>query len=441
MRGQLARLVYRFVGLLLVPLLMVYLWHRGRRAPAYRDHWLERFWGPTQSDFAHPRNSGPVLWVHAVSVGETQAVVPLLRAWLQANGPSARLVMTHTTPTGRQTGAQLCADWLRGPNPRMVQVYLPYDLPWANHRFLRWSGASQGLLMETELWPNLLAQAADHGVSVVLINARLSARSARQMQRLAWLARPALARLAMVCAQTPADAQRFVAVGYQGPVRVTGSLKFDLSIDAGLATLGRDWRSSWTFERVWLMASSREDEERPLFEAWARAKAAGELAPKTLLIVVPRHPERFESAVLMAQASGLVVSRRSEQVALAPETEVWVGDSLGEMAAYVAASDLALMGGSIAPLGGQNPIEICAQGRPVFFGRHMFNFHQIARMLQEVRAGFLVADHQDFIRQATRLSQDPSGQQKAAQEAQAFVLAHRGATERTLAALLEAPGY
>jgi 3-deoxy-D-manno-octulosonic-acid transferase len=295
--------------------------------------------------------------------------------------------------------------------------------------------------METELWPNLLAQAADHGVSVVLINARLSARSARQMQRLAWLARPALARLAMVCAQTPADAQRFVAVGYQGPVRVTGSLKFDLSIDAGLATLGRDWRSSWTFERVWLMASSREDEERPLFEAWARAKAAGELAPKTLLIVVPRHPERFESAVLMAQASGLVVSRRSEQVALAPETEVWVGDSLGEMAAYVAASDLALMGGSIAPLGGQNPIEICAQGRPVFFGRHMFNFHQIARMLQEVRAGFLVADHQDFIRQATRLSQDPSGQQKAAQEAQAFVLAHRGATERTLAALLEAPGY
>ncbi|MGA0013578.1 MAG: 3-deoxy-D-manno-octulosonic acid transferase [Burkholderiaceae bacterium] len=434
---QLSRLVYTLVGSLLVPFLMAYLWLRGRRAPAYRDHWLERFWGPAASAGSRAFDSaGPVLWLHAVSVGETQAAVPLLRAWLDAKGPQARVVMTHTTPTGRQTGASLCEDLLSGPDPRLVQCYLPYDLPWANRRFLKWTGAQLGLLMETELWPNLLAQAKQAGLTMVLINARLSARSARQMHRFAWLARPALAQLDLICAQTQDDARRFQQVGYKGQLVVTGSLKFDLSIDESKSALGQQWRSGWSFAQVWLVVSSRDDEEQDLFAAWQRAAADRRLPTNTLLIVVPRHPERFDRVFQLASQLGLQVARRSISQALTVETQVWVGDSLGEMAAYVAASDLALMGGSLKPLGGQNPIEVCAQGRPVFMGPHMFNFHQIARLLKEKGAGVGVGSYDAFVEQASQLAADGQRLALAREQASAFVIEHRGATQRTLQALL-----
>lgn len=438
---QLSRLVYTLVGSLLVPCLMAYLWLRGRRAPAYRDHWLERFWGPAASAGSRAFDSaGPVLWLHAVSVGETQAAVPLLRAWLDAKGAQARVVMTHTTPTGRQTGASLCEDLLSGPDPRLVQCYLPYDLPWANRRFLKWTGAQLGLLMETELWPNLLAQAKQAGLTMVLINARLSARSARQMHRFAWLARAALAQLDLICAQTQDDARRFQRVGYKGQLVVTGSLKFDLSIDESKSALGQQWRSGWSFAQVWLVVSSRDDEEQDLFAAWQRAAAARRLPENTLLIVVPRHPERFDRVFQLASQLGLQVARRSVSQALTVETQVWVGDSLGEMAAYVAASDLALMGGSLKPLGGQNPIEICAQGRPVFMGPHMFNFHQIARLLKEKGAGVGVGSYDAFVEQASQLAADGQRLALAREQASAFVIEHRGATQRTLQALLSLGG-
>lgn len=433
----LSRLVYMAVGILLVPVLMAYLWWRGRRAPAYRAHWAERFWGPdTRARSRAFESTGPVLWLHAVSVGETQAAVPLLRAWLAAQGPSARVVMTHTTPTGRQTGASLCEDLLQGPDPRLVQCYLPYDLPWANRRFLQWTGAQLGLLMETELWPNLLAQAKQTGLTMVLINARLSARSARQMRRFAWLARPALSRLDLICAQTQDDARRFQQVGYTGPLTVTGSLKFDLSIDETKSALGQQWRADWSFDQVWLVVSSRDDEEQDLFSAWHRAIGNGQLPGNTLLIVVPRHPERFDRVVQLAVQAGLKVGRRSLSQALCADLQVWIGDSLGEMAAYVAASDLALMGGSLKPLGGQNPIEVCAQGRPVLMGPHMFNFHQIARLLKDKGAGLGVGSYEAFVEQASALVRDADRLATAQAQARAFVVEHRGATQRTLDALL-----
>ncbi len=433
----LSRLIYTAVGILLVPVLMVYLWMRGRRAPAYRAHWAERFWGPDTGARTHAfESAGPVLWLHAVSVGETQAAVPLLRAWLAAQGPSARVVMTHTTPTGRQTGASLCEDLLQGPQPRLVQCYLPYDLPWANHRFLQWTGAQLGLLMETELWPNLLAQAKQAGLTMVLINARLSARSARQMRRFAWLARPALTRLDLICAQTQDDARRFQQVGYSGSMTVTGSLKFDLSIDETKSALGQQWRSGWSFDQVWLVVSSRDDEEQDLFAAWHQASRSGQLPNNTLLIVVPRHPERFDRVFQLAVQAGLQADRRSVSEALSAETQVWIGDSLGEMAAYVAASDLALMGGSLKPLGGQNPIEVCAQGRPVLMGPHMFNFHQIARLLKDKGAGLGVGSYAAFVEQASALVSDAARFATASAQARAFVIEHRGATQRTLDALL-----
>ncbi len=451
---QLSRLAYTLVGVLLVPFLMTYLWLRGRRAQAYRQHWMERFWGPVSGAQSLAfEGDGPVLWLHAVSVGETQAAVPLLRAWLDAKGAGARVVMTHTTPTGRQTGASLCEDLLVGPNPRLVQCYLPYDLPWANRRFLKWTGAELGLLMETELWPNLLAQTQQAGLTMVLINARLSARSARQMHRFAWLARPALARLDLICAQTQDDARRFQQVGYTGGMVVTGSLKFDVSIDESKAALGQQWRTGWSFDQVWLVVSSREDEEQELFAAWQRARlgqsmtAAEQTAHvqasrlgQTLLVVVPRHPERFDRVVQLAEQAGLQVARRSVTHQLTAETQVWVGDSLGEMAAYVAASDLALMGGSLQPLGGQNPIEVCAQGRPVFMGPHMFNFHQMARLLKEKGAGIGIGSYDAFVEQASQLAADAQRFAVACEQARAFVIEHRGATQRTLEALLSLGG-
>ena len=433
---------------------MAYLWLRGRHAPAYREHWLERFWGPTNAAGASAFDSdGPVLWLHAVSVGETQAAVPLLRAWLDAQGPRARVVMTHTTPTGRQTGASLCEDLLAGPVPRVVQCYLPYDLPWANRRFLRWAGAQLGLLMETELWPNLLAQAKQAGLTMVLINARLSARSARQMHRFTWLARPALSKLDLICAQTQDDAKRFQQVGYGGQMVVTGSLKFDVSIDESKSALGRQWRSGWSFAQVWLVVSSRDDEEQELFAAWQRARLGQSMTAtepttdvqasrlgQTLLVVVPRHPERFDRVVQLAEQAGLQVARRSVTHRLTAETQVWVGDSLGEMAAYVAACDLALMGGSLKPLGGQNPIEVCAQGRPVFMGPHMFNFHQMARLLKEKGAGVGVGSYDAFVEQASQLAAHEQRFALAREQASAFVIEHRGATQRTLQALLRLRG-
>jgi 3-deoxy-D-manno-octulosonic-acid transferase len=413
-------------GALLAALQPVYrarLWWRGRREPAYRSHVAERFgrYG------GEPPSSG-WLWLHAVSLGETRAAAPLLAA-LRARRPGLRLLLTHGTATGREAGAALLREGDR-------QAWLPYDRPGAVARFLAQFSPAVGVLMETELWPNLIAAATTRGVPLVLANARLSPRSLARGRRLDALRRPALASLAAVLAQTADDARRLLEAGAREPV-VAGNLKFDMTPDAALVERGRAWRAA-PGRPVLMLASTREGEEAALVAAFLRLPA-----PRPLLLVVPRHPQRFdEVAALLAQA-GLTVARRSRFGAGPPAdadadvtaADAWVGDSLGEMALYYALADAALLGGSFAPLGGQNLIEAAAVGCPVVCGPHTFNFSDVAEGAIAAGAAERAVGADDAVRRAARLLADPAARAAAATAGIAFAAAHRGAAERMAAAI------
>lgn len=445
-----ARALYSIVGISVLPLLVAHLLWRGLKQPDYRRDWAERFFGLSvqrssgnpQSPTAFPANAGlQVLWIHAVSVGETRAAAPLIESWL-AKDESHRVVLTHTTPTGRETGQSLFAKWLAMDTPKMVQRYLPYDLIWANAMFFAWAQPTLGVLMETELWPNLLAQAHQRRIPVVLINARLSPRSAKRLQQFSWLARPAIACLAGIATQTQTDAEGFLAAvngdsslgASDAPVglrlQVVGNMKFDVDVPHAMRDLGDQWRKSAGRTFVWLAASTRDDEESQICESWQRAMKEGRLNRNHLLVIVPRHPQRFDRVVRLVEASGLAVQRRSSWDTT-QTTDVLVGDSLGEMFAYLQMADLVLMGGSLPALGGQNPVEACAVGRPVFFGPNMFNFLQIARSLKACGAGKEIRSTDEWIDAGARLLADVDGYAAVRQSAQEFAKTHRGATKRT----------
>lgn len=456
MLAGLGRAAYTLVGISLMPFLALHLMWRGLRQPAYLAHWSERFLGAAVRPSGHTawarafehHASSQLLWVHAVSVGETRAAAPLIHAWLAKSGEH-RVVLTHTTPTGRETGRSLFASLITADPPRLMQRYLPYDFPWANALFLSWARPHLGVLMETELWPNLLAQAKARGIPLALVNARLSPRSAKRMLRFRLLARPALASLAGIAAQTPADAQGFQDVlktnpGWLSPsISVVGNMKFDVHVPAEMREQGGRWRAALAGRVVWLAASTREDEEGPLLQAWNHAQSSGRLSAADVLVIVPRHPQRFDRVARWVQESGLTLSRRSQWPAAADApldaasagVQVILGDSLGEMFAYMEMADLVLIGGSIPNLGGQNPIEACAMGRPVFFGPNMFNFHQIARALQACGAGSEVASPEDWIHQGIALLGDAPAYAHRSGAALTFAQTHRGATQRTEAFL------
>jgi 3-deoxy-D-manno-octulosonic-acid transferase len=432
---SLARAFYSLAALILIPVLVGHLVWRGFRQPDYLKFWSERFLGVSvgmskkaEHQFFH--GAEKIFWIHAVSVGETRAAAPLIQGWLDKE-PSCRVVLTHTTPTGRQTGKALF-----GNDARVVQRYLPYDFPWAANLFLNWARPSIGVLMETELWPNLIAQADLAGIPLTLVNARLSPRSAKRLKNFALLARPAVLRLAGIAAQSAQDAAGFHAVLKPGDainITVVGNMKFDVTPNESALALGQAWRKSWPQRTVWLAASTREDEELNVLNAWVAAKARGEL-DHALLIIVPRHPQRFDRVEKMVAQAGLQYLRRSGLKAateITQDTEVLIGDSLGEMFLYLAASDLVLIGGSLPQLGGQNPIEACAVGRPVFFGPHMFNFQQISQALIAAGVGRQVLSANDWLAQGRALRADSEKYQKTCQAAVAFALMHRGATVRT----------
>lgn len=440
-----SRIVYTGFALTALPMLAGHLLWRGFRQPAYRQHWSERFlgplggWAPTGRVAFGELPDRQVLWIHAVSVGETRAAAPLVMHWLE-KGENFRVVLTHTTPTGRETGADIFSRWSSsnrtGPH-QIIQCYLPYDFPWANKAFLAWSSPTLGVLMETELWPNLLAQAEQRNVPVVLINARLSPRSARRLSQFSWLARPAVARLKGIAAQTESDARGFLEVADSIlRVEIVGNMKFDLEIPEESLRCGERWRRSFPGRRIWLAASTRDDEEAEILGAWQRARSGRRIEPRDLLVIVPRHPQRFERVARLIADQEFLSLRRHELDTI-PEglctdsIEVLLGDSLGDMFAYLCFSDLVLMGGSIPALGGQNPIEACAAGRPVFYGPHMFNFHQIARLLTESGAGCEVSNYDEWIDSGVQLLGDPKALQARSEISQAFAHRHRGATART----------
>jgi 3-deoxy-D-manno-octulosonic-acid transferase len=448
----LVRLLYSSILRLALPLWLARLWWRGAREPGYRQHLGERLgWGAPQTPGA--------LWVHAVSLGETRAAAPLIAA-LRERLPGVPLLLTHGTATGREAGAALL-------RPGDRQAWLPIDTPGAVRRFLERQRPALGVLMETEVWPNLQAQAAQAGVPMVLANARLSERSEAKGRRLSPLMRPALAFMRCVLAQTEADAQRLRALG-AADVRVMGNLKFDLVPREDLLALGRRWRQALG-RPVVLAAITREGEEQALVQAWLAQRDAWRLSAvqaavhtnlsgqsdgaefrPPLLLIVPRHPQRFDEVAGMVVAEGLQLARRSawtvskrgeppEPPLDAHHADVWLGDSLGEMALYYGLADAALLGGSFAPLGGQNLIEGLACGCPMVVGPHTFNFADATEGAIAAGAAERVPSLPDAV---ARLQQwlNPDHAPAHAQRQAAgrnFAAAHRGAAHRMADAVVE----
>jgi 3-deoxy-D-manno-octulosonic-acid transferase len=446
LKAVLARAVYSTALRLLLPALLLRLLWRARREPTYGHALAERLGlGPATPPGA--------LWLHAVSLGETRAAEPLIHA-LRAARPSLRLLLTHGTATGREAGAAL----LRGGD---AQRWLPLDTPGATRRFLQRHRPAVGVLMETEVWPNLLHAAARAGVPMVLANARLSEKSLRQSLRFDALLRPAVATL-RVLAQTEADATRLRTAGAT-VVQVCGNLKFDLQPDPALLALGQRWRAAAAGRPVVLAASWREGEDAPLLADWAAALAAPAGRQDTravppghavadarhdprrpLLVLVPRHPQRFDEVAALVRSAGFSVSRRSAwgagpdamPDAAAAQADVWLGDSMREMPAWYALADVALLGGSFAPLGGQNLIEAAACGCPVVMGPHTFNFADAARGAEAAGAALRAVDLAEAVRQALALAVSPVDRAQRSEAATHYARIDRGAAQRMSTALL-----
>ncbi|MCS6809664.1 MAG: 3-deoxy-D-manno-octulosonic acid transferase [Tepidimonas sp.] len=419
----------------LLPLLYAKLAWRARHEPGYAEHLGQRA-GRYRSAPSHGW-----LWVHAVSLGETRAAALWVRR-LQAERPDIPVLWTHGTATGRAEGQR----WLRAQD---AQVWLPWDSPAAVQRFLAHWRPRLGVLMETEVWPMLVHGCRRRGVPLWLVNARLSERSAQRARRLRALAEPAYAGLSGVLAQTEADAQRLRALG--APVRgVTGNVKFDVPWQPPPWTAARAWRVAWqdaTARPVLLLASSRAGEEALWLAAWQRVRQQGDGGPVPLWLVVPRHPQRFDEVHALLSGAGLRVLRRSALPdwpqppawpSEALQADVLLGDSLGEMPAYYALADVALMGGSFAPLGGQNLIEAAACACPVVLGPHTFNFAQAAEEALRLGAARRARDLDEALRLAQDWLSDPAARQRAQRAAQTLLQTHGGAADRTVQVLLAA---
>ena len=400
--------LYRLALLLAAPLIPLRLLWRGRRERGYLAHWGERLGAA-----AVPAGA---IWIHAVSVGEMRAAQPLIEA-LRTAHPDRPLLLTCMTPTGRATAGALYGHMAR-------IVYLPYDYAVLVRRFLRRARPVVGILMETELWPNLIRAAAGQGVPLMLANARLSERSARGYARLPALTRASLGRITEIAAQTEADAARLHRLGAQD-IQVAGNLKFDIAPPPEMLERGAAWRAAWGSRPVLLAASTREGEETLLLQAFADVVPAA-----VLLVLVPRHPQRFDTVAGLIEAAGLSYVRRSAETSPDADTRVLLGDSLGELFAYYAACDVAFVGGSLLPLGGQNLIEAASAGRPVLVGPHTFNFAQAAADAVEAGAARQVRDADDCMAQALALLADASARACMGKAGQAFAARHRGAAAR-----------
>lgn len=411
-----ARLIYSLLFTLVLPFIWLRLYLKSRQQPAYLENTRERRGFFTQTC------DRPILWIHAVSVGETRAAEPLVRA-LQAHFPDHRLLLTCMTPTGRDAGQQVFGD-------SILQAYLPYDTSGAVARFLDHFRPVLGILMETEIWPNLLAACKTRNIPVILANARLSGESAYGYEKMGALSRPAFASLAGAAAQSETDAKRLRSLGV-APVNVCGNLKFDVPLPPALQDLGRQWRAAIGQRPVWLAASTRDGEEELVLDAW-QAMAD----PEALLVLVPRHPQRFDEVADLLARRSIPATRRS--VGLPDqETRVWLGDSMGEMVAYYTLADFAFIGGSLLPLGGQNLIEAAACGCPILIGPHTFNFEQATEDALACGAAQRVADARELGEAAKILLAHPEQRQSMRQAALEYAGAHRGATERTLQLILK----
>lgn len=401
------RFIYTLLLYALFPLVRARLHIRGRKEKRYLENIPERF-----GRYKKPEAAGSI-WVHAVSVGETRAAAPLIQQ-LASSHPESRIIVTSMTPTGRDTAEKLYG--------KIATVcYLPYDYPFAVQRFLKHFRPSLGLLMETELWFNLIRLCRKNGVPLFLVNARLSEKSLKGYQRFSRLARQGLRELAGIAAQTESDAARLKQLGAE-EITVCGNLKFDVYPPESII----GFRKLFDARPVLLAASTREGEEELLLDAF---REIGDL----LLVIVPRHPQRFADVENLLRARGISCVKRSENKCIAPETRVFLGDSMGEMFAYYASCDCAYIGGSLLPFGGQNLIEAASLGKPIFIGPHTYNFDEASKLALQAGAAIRVTDAAELAREAGILLRDPDRLAAMGQAGLEFAERNRGTNQKIMA--------
>ncbi|WP_095092371.1 lipid IV(A) 3-deoxy-D-manno-octulosonic acid transferase [Pseudomonas sp. Irchel 3A5] len=421
------RTLYTLLFHLGLPLVAVRLWLRARKAPAYRQRIGERF------GLSLPAMQPGGIWVHAVSVGESIAAAPIIRALL-AGYPQLPITITCMTPTGSERIKAMFAN-----EPRIQHCYLPYDLPWAAGRFLDHVRPVLGVIMETELWPNHIHQCAKRGIPVALANARLSERSARGYARFARLTRPMLEEMSWFAVQTETEAQRFRDLGARSEcVAVTGSIKFDLTIDPQLLIHAAQLREQWqaTERPVWIAASTHAGEDEVVLAAHRQLLSSH---PDALLILVPRHPERFNSVHDLAVQQGFATVRRSSGQPVTPQTSVLVGDTMGELLFLYALADIAFVGGSLVPNGGHNLLEPAALAKPVLSGPHLFNFLEIAAMLRNANALIECGDAASLSAAVQSLFDQPQRAREMSEAGLQVMKANQGALQRLLDGLGRLP--
>ena len=413
------------------------LW-RSLRAPAYARRWSERFGFIPEIGGAQSAGNKQIIWIHAVSVGESLAAVPLIRA-LREIYPEAKLVVTTTTPTGSEQVNKVFG-------ASVYHVYAPYDLPDALSRFFSRIKPSILIIMETELWPNLIYKCRAMDVPVVVANARLSEKSAAGYRKIAWLVRGMMANITLVAAQSEFDAERFIGLGLDKKKAViTGNIKFDLQIDGTLRDEAASIKALWLKDGsrpVWLAASTHQGEDGVILEAFAQVIRR---LPDVLLVLVPRHPERFDDVAALCVNGGFNLARRSEQspVDTSPinrSTQILLGDTMGELLAFCGASDIAFVGGSLVPVGGHNLIEPAAWAIPILTGPHLFNFAEVASKLDEAGGMEICANSEQLAESVLRLLEHPVEYRAMAEAARSVAESNRGALSKllsTLSALLE----
>ena len=406
------RLWYTAALWMLLPLVVARLWWRGLRERTYAQGLGQRFGLYSQSDLRP--HAGGTIWLHAVSLGEVNAAKPMVHKLIE-RFPDCRIVLTQMTATGRDAAMVLAGD-------RVRVVWLPYDYPFAVRRFLAAFRPDIGIIIETEIWFNLIAASKRAGIPLLLANGRLSEKSLRGYMRIAPLARSAFAAFDVIAAQTEADAARFRSLG-ACTVNAVGNLKFDSAAAPQSSQSILQLRSRFAGRPVFLVASTREGEEELVLDALAHASVN-----RAIVVIVPRHPNRFDAVATMLKRRGLKFQRRSAEAHIANDCSFMLGDSMGEMAAYYASCDVALIGGSLLDFGGQNLIEACAEGVPVIVGPHTRNFEQAAQLAIEAGAARRAESAGDAVAQAIFLLENPQVRAKMGKAGREFCARHRGAT-------------
>jgi 3-deoxy-D-manno-octulosonic-acid transferase len=415
--------LYSLLLPLLIPVVILHLLIRGLKNPDYFKRWGERF------GFSKLAPESPVIWVHAVSVGEARAAVPLINE-LFSRYPDTPVLVTTMTPTGS-------TEVLRQLGDRVLHCYVPYDLSWSVKRFLNQVKPCLAVTLETELWPNIFYHCKQRNIPIVVANARMSESSMRGYLRFTDLTRSTLQQVSLIAAQSRADARRLRRMGAPSEIiSITGSIKFEIKLPASLREAAESLRRDFGSMRpVWIAASTHDDEEKKLLIAFRELQRD---YPDLLLLLVPRHPERFVAVAKISRRDGFNTVLRSElRGPVAKDVEVIVADSMGELLKLYTASDVAFVGGSLVPVGGHNVLEACAVGLPVIFGPHMFNFEEISQLTLSRHAGLQVDSNHDLVAAVATYLDDANLRFETGEKGKKLVQQNRGALERTAELIFE----